>query len=177
MFASGRSKQKSLDRPLIEVSLLASAFHVKPLGKGDFQSMNRESVVKVKQNRLRQLAEVSRSFAAWELGDGKNAVISFSGGKDLVVLFDLLRDFGLKCVLIDTRLEFTETYDFIRQLKTAGWPIDVAKTANSFFTLCNHHGFPEHGNRWCCKTQKFEPSKDYIKANLGDEDILVFSGE
>lgn len=112
-----------------------------------------------------------------ELESNQNAIISFSSGKDSVVLAHLLEEYGLKKVFINTIIEFPETYRFIEALRKKGWNIDCAKADQSFFKLLPKKGYPARRNRWCCKTQKFNPFERYIKEHFEQEKILVFGAE
>lgn len=172
-----RRKVVVLDKPILELKLLKDDIHVKPLIKGKIQGMSIESITTANENRINRLVSVARAFAEWELNDCKNAVISFSGGKDSVVLSHILAPFNLRKVFIDTTIEFPETYLFIRELNNKGWAIDITKASRSFFTLLKEKGYPSYKNRWCCKTQKLYPFATYIKRKFGDEEIKVFSAE
>jgi 3'-phosphoadenosine 5'-phosphosulfate sulfotransferase (PAPS reductase)/FAD synthetase len=74
-----------------------------------------------------------RRFAEFELERNDNALISFRGGKDSVVLSHILKPFKLKNVFIDTSVEFPETYRFIDKLKNDELDIEVVKAPYSFF--------------------------------------------
>lgn len=172
-----RRKIVTLDRPLLEVKLGKNDIYLTPLVEGEVEGMTMGSLVCANSTRIARLSEVTKAFAEWELRANKNAIILFSGGKDSGVLADLLGDFKLKMVFVDTRLEFPETYRFIGELKRREWQIDIAKAQSSFFLLCNYNGYPGHGNRWCCKTQKFEPIARYLNEKYHDTNVLCFSGE
>lgn len=172
-----RRKIITLDYPLAQVQLVKNDIVVTPLVKGEIEGMETKDFIDINSVRLHKLTETTRGFAQWELQHSKNANISFSGGKDSIVLADILAEFNLRKVFIDTRLEFPETYDFIRNDAGNGTPIDVARAKSSFFSLCKQKGFPKHGYRWCCKTQKFEPFAEYLDEKYGSEEVSVFSGE
>ncbi|OGO03737.1 MAG: hypothetical protein A2Y60_07460 [Chloroflexi bacterium RBG_13_54_9] len=172
-----RKKVITLDCPLAEVKLVRNEIVVTPLVKGIVKGMEVQSFLDVNNSHLDRLTEITKAFAVWELEHSKNAVISFSGGKDSVVLADILAEFELTKVFIDTRLEFPETYAFIRNSSGNGAMLDVARAESSFFRLCKQNGFPKHGHRWCCKTQKFEPFAGYLNGKYGGEQVSVFSGE
>jgi len=164
-----------LDRPIAELKLKKNEIHVKPLVEGEINGMDEESICRVNADRIVRLSNVVKNFASDVLEEYENVIISFSGGKDSTVLAHLLNEFNLKSVFIDTRIEFPETYRFIKELKAKGWDIDWIKTKNNFFELCRRKGYPSYGNRWCCKTQKFEPFDEYLQQFNGD--VLVFSAE
>jgi 3'-phosphoadenosine 5'-phosphosulfate sulfotransferase (PAPS reductase)/FAD synthetase/NifU-like protein involved in Fe-S cluster formation len=172
-----RKKVVTLDFPLAEVQLVKNGMVVTPLVKGEVKGMELKALIDINSSRLHRLTEVTKAFAKWELQHSKNAVISFSGGKDSTVLADILAEFELTKVFIDTRLEFPETYAFIRNGVGNGTVIDIAKAKSNFFSLCKQKGFPKHGYRWCCKTQKFEPFAQYLSEKYGTEEVYVFSGE
>ena len=167
----------ALDKPLVQIRVKKGEVNITSLASGEVEGMNPSSLLEANSERLNKLVRVSKSFAAQELEKNKNAVISFSGGKDSLVLAHLLEDYGLKNVLIDTTIEFPETYRFIEKLKNKGWDIEVARAEKSFFKLLPQKGYPERRNRWCCKTQKFEPFENYLKQHFGDTEVLVFGGE
>ncbi len=172
-----RRKIITLDFPLAEVKLIKKELVVTPLVKGEVAGMELESFVDINSPRIDRLTTVTRAFALWELQHSKNAVISFSGGKDSIVLADILDNFHLDKVFIDTRLEFPETYAFIRNNGGNGDVINIARAQSTFFSLCKEKGFPKHGYRWCCKTQKFAPFAQYLNEKYGTEDVSVFTGE
>jgi len=173
-----RRKVITLDYPLAQVQLVKNEVVVTPLVKGEIQGMDTQSLVDINQEHLDKLTQVTKAFAAWELEHSRNAVVSFSGGKDSVVLADILAEFRLTKVFIDTRLEFPETYAFIHGTgDNNSSRLDVARAESSFFSLCQEKGFPRHGYRWCCKTQKFAPFARYLNEHFGDEQVSVFSGE
>lgn len=172
-----RKKIITLDFPVAEVQLIKKQIVVTPLVRGEIEGMNQEAFVAVNNARLDRFIEVAKGFSEYELQNSKNAIISFSGGKDSVVLADILAEFKLLKVFIDTRLEFPETYAFIHNSEGNGTTIDTARADSSFFSLCKQKGFPKHGYRWCCKTQKFEPFARYLAEKYGTEQVSVFTGE
>lgn len=172
-----RKKVITLDYPLAEVQLVKNEIIVTPLVRGEVKGMELKAFVNINSARLDRLIQVTKAFSQWELEHSRNAIISFSGGKDSIVLADILAEFKLTKVFIDTRLEFPETYAFIRSGAGNNATIDIARAKSNFFSLCKEKGFPKHGHRWCCKTQKFEPFAQYLSEKYGTEDVSVFSGE
>jgi 3'-phosphoadenosine 5'-phosphosulfate sulfotransferase (PAPS reductase)/FAD synthetase len=167
----------ALDKPLVEIKVKKDGVDYVPLVKGEVMGMDPDALWDANSYRLDRLTTVSKSFAKQELRSNKNALILFSGGKDSVVLSHLLQEHKLKKLFIDTGMEFPEVYAFIKVLKKQGWDIDTAKANTSFFELLPSMGYPQYGNRWCCKTQKFEPSQKYIQEHFGEEVVLVFDAE
>jgi 3'-phosphoadenosine 5'-phosphosulfate sulfotransferase (PAPS reductase)/FAD synthetase len=172
-----RRKVVFLEKPILELRLLKDQLHVKPYTKGEISGMDIESLIAVNEKRMERLVSVSRSFAEFELGKNDNALISFSGGKDSVVLSHILKPFKLKNVFVDTGIEFPETYRFIERLKSDALDIEVVRAPHSFFSLLKEKGFPSYNNRWCCKTQKLHPFASYITKQFGNQEVKVFSAE
>jgi 3'-phosphoadenosine 5'-phosphosulfate sulfotransferase (PAPS reductase)/FAD synthetase len=167
----------ALDKPLVEIKVKKDGVEFMPLVKGEVVGMDHASLWDANSYRLNRLTMVSKSFAAQELRTNNNAIMLFSAGKDSMVLAHLLHEHRLKKVFIDTGIEFPENYSFINTLKEKGWDIDIAKAETSFFTLLPMMSYPQYGNRWCCKTQKFGPSEKYIKEHFGQDEVLVFDAE
>lgn len=172
-----RRKVVVLDKPLLEFKVIKSQLRIKSYTHGTFSGMKPSSLYDTNKNRMERLVKTAKSFSEIELEKTHNAIISFSGGKDSVALAHLLKDYGLKNVFIDTRIEFPETYRFVNELENKGWDIDIARAQANFFSLCKEKGYPKYKNRWCCKTQKFEPFSQYLEEKFGDEEVLVFTGE
>lgn len=172
-----RRKVVTRDFPIAEVQLKKDALEVTSLIKRPIDGLDVQTFIKANEPHMQKISRVTRDFAEWELKHSKNAVVSFSGGKDSVVLSHVLSPFHLQRVFIDTRLEFPETYDMIRRNNNNGNKIDVARAESNFFMLCKDKGFPGTGNRWCCKTQKFAPFTKYLEEKFDGQDVSVFSGE
>ena len=169
-----RRKVIFLDKPLLEFRLLKDGVQIKTFVNGNIDGMEPKNLVNANMDRLNRLIQVSREFSDYEFNEnGYPSVISFSGGKDSVVLAHLLRKYNIKRVFIDTRIEFPETYKFIKRLGS----VDIAKAEKGFFVLCKEKGFPTYQNRWCCKTQKFEPFNNYLEDRYNGEPVLVYTGQ
>jgi len=100
-------------------------------------------------NALVQLTEIK----------GKNNYVSFSGGKDSLVVLDLAIRVGIsKVVFCDTTLEFDETIDYIDKIESFyGIKIERIKAPKKFFDLVENICIPSRKCRWCCKVFKFGP--------------------
>lgn len=179
MFSDRMYRRKVITRdfPVAEVQLKKNDLEVTSLIKRPVSGLDIQSFVIANRPHIDKLTRVTKDFAEWELRHSKNAIISFSGGKDSVVLAHILSDFNLQRVFIDTRLEFPETYSLINRNNNNGNRIDIAKSESNFFNLCKEKGFPKTGNRWCCKTQKFAPFTKYLEEKFDHQEVSVFSGE
>ncbi|MBP1928933.1 phosphoadenosine phosphosulfate reductase [Methanolinea mesophila] len=118
----------------------------------------------------------------------KNSVdaiaVSFSGGKDSVVLSDLVRrsinpkDFFL--IFADTTLESQYTYNFIQQYmhENSNIKFITAKFYKSQIDTWQKFGPPSRINRWCHTVYKIAPIRKKIKEVIGIENpkVLIFDG-
>lgn len=99
----------------------------------------------------------------------ENTVLSFSGGKDSLVVLDLALKTNIdKIVFSNTTVEFDETIEYINTVEEFyGIKIDTLEPPKEFFELVNELGFPSRRLRWCCKVIKFGPLGEYaIKNNV-----------
>lgn len=101
-----------------------------------------------------------------------NVAVSFSGGKDSLVVLDLAERVGIKrAVFCDTTIEFDETVEYVRQIRNYyNIKIDIVKPPISFFEMIQHVGIPSRKLRWCCEVFKFAPLANYARKN----DIFAF---
>lgn len=173
-----RRKIVFLDKILLEFKFLKDGFHVTPHVKGKIKGIEKQNLIKVNQDRLKKLIETSKAFSSYEHNEnGYKSIISFSGGKDSIALAHLLREHKMKKVFIDTRIEFPETYSYLKKFSNNGGKLEIVKAENSFFSLCKEKGYPSRKDRWCCKTQKFKPFNDYLNENYDEEYVRVFTGQ
>lgn len=93
--------------------------------------------------------------------------VSFSGGKDSLVVLDLvqasLKQRELKAFFLNTGIEFPETVEFVRNFcREREIPLREANAGSSFWDQVGKFGPPAKDFRWCCKVCKL--------ANAGDLD-------
>ena len=99
--------------------------------------------------------------------------VSFSGGKDSLVAFDLtkaaLKQREFKAFFLNTGIEFPETVDFVRKFcNENGVPYEEMDAGAAFWTNVEKFGPPAKDFRWCCKVCKLasagslEKEKDSI---------------
>ncbi len=106
--------------------------------------------------------ELSEAFNAYELP----ITVSFSGGKDSLVVLDLVssirKDFT--AIFIDTGLEHPATRDYARRHASAtGVPLLTADAGSAFDDNFGAFGPPAKDFRWCCKVCKLAPASELIE--------------
>ncbi len=92
--------------------------------------------------------------------------VSFSGGKDSLVVLDLVssirKDFT--AIFVDTGLEHPATRDYVcRQVSTVGAPLLTAAAGDAFDENFGAFGPPAKDFRWCCKVCKLAPASELIE--------------
>ena len=87
---------------------------------------------------------VKKIYNTWKAYEGRVDIfyVAFSGGKDSIVLFDLVRralpHSTFKVLFGDTGMEFPDTYDIVREIKQ--FCDDEKIEFISLFTVCNRVG-------------------------------------
>ena len=92
--------------------------------------------------------------------------VSFSGGKDSLVVLDLVssirKDFT--AIFVDTGLEHPATRDYVRRHASAvGVPLLTAAAGDAFDENFGAFGPPAKDFRWCCKVCKLAPASELIE--------------
>lgn len=102
--------------------------------------------------------------------------VSFSGGKDSLVVLDLVRsvtnDFAT--VFIDTGLEHPSTREYVRMFAgSQGLRLMVAEAEDAFDENMPAFGPPAKDFRWCCKVCKLAPAAKLIEERFPGGTLTV----
>lgn len=107
--------------------------------------------------------------------------VAFSGGKDSIVLLDLVKKALPKdefvVVFGDTQMEFPDTYDVVKEIelqcKSENIKFYQAKSHMDVYESWEEFAPPSRVLRWCCSVHKSTPQILKLREVLGKED---FSG-
>jgi phosphoadenosine phosphosulfate reductase len=97
-------------------------------------------------------------------------VVSFSGGKDSLVVMDMMAKKGInEAVYVYSDLEFDQTLKYVESLQDI-YDIDIIKSKISFFDIIKKRKLclPSRQIKWCCKVFKFVPLAIYAKKHKID---------
>ena len=102
--------------------------------------------------------------------------VSFSGGKDSLVVLDLVasmtKDFTT--IFIDTGLEHPQTRDYVKTLaKERGLRLLVAPAGDAFDDNFAAFGPPAKDFRWCCKVCKLAPASKLMEEEFPKGTLTV----
>jgi phosphoadenosine phosphosulfate reductase len=143
------------------------------------KSDNWKKIVSANKTRLLKIENEAIAFIRRTVADHKNkeAVVSFSGGKDSAVTAYLVKKALGKAKLIfsNTTIDFPETVKFTKDF-AAKLDLELVELVppRRFFELCEEMGPPSRMMRWCCFTQKSTPINSYYsKLN---KQFLSFDG-
>ncbi len=104
--------------------------------------------------------------------------VSFSGGKDSLVVLDLtlsaLRNRDVKAFFLNTGIEFPETLEFVHEYcADANIELIEKQAGNSFWENVDSFGPPAKDFRWCCKICKLAPANEAIEQCLENAPICL----
>lgn len=110
--------------------------------------------------------------------NGLPVTVSFSGGKDSLVVFDLVQSLtdDFTAIFIDTGLEHPLTREYVeRFVADRGARLLEAQAGNAFDKNLPVFGPPAKDFRWCCKVCKLAPVTSLIEEKY-PEGVLTVEG-
>jgi len=152
--------------------------------------VNIEKMLKKNADFLQVLEQetVKKIYDVWKRYKGKLDVfhVAFSGGKDSIVLLDLVKKALPKdefvVVFGDTQMEFPDTYDVVdkveAQCQAEGIRFYRAKSHMEVLESWRQFAPPSRVLRWCCSVHKSTPQVIKLREVLGKSDYsgLAFVG-
>ena len=110
-----------------------------------------------------KIAHTQRKIAEWYEFYHGNVYVSFSGGKDSLVLLHLARSMfpDIEAVFSDTGLEFPEIRDFVKTIENVTW----VKPKLSFKQVLEKYGYPVISKEQACYIDQYRNTKsEYLKS-------------
>ena len=113
---------------------------------------------------------------------GRIPIVSFSGGKDSLVVSSLvrkaLRTENVSHMFVNTTIEYPDTLDYVSNFKRDNKDVPLYETSSShtFFEMCKLLGPPSRINAWCCSVFKAAPITSCINRINGHKGIISFEG-
>ncbi|AKJ37687.1 phosphoadenosine phosphosulfate reductase domain-containing protein [Methanosarcina barkeri] len=111
--------------------------------------------------------------------------VSFSGGKDSLVVLDLarasLKQRELKAFFLNTGIEFPETVEFVRNFcREREISLIEANAGSTFWEQVGKFGPPAKDFRWCCKVCKLASAGDFdtqkeASSRKGNSDVAYLT--
>lgn len=154
-----------------------SPLRLEPIDIEEMVNRNRTKMAALIQNTVEEIYSQYNEY--------KNKVdityVAFSGGKDSIVLLDLVQktlpNDAFKVIFSDTTMEISDTYKAVDRAKKR-WP------KLDFFTAKSHldaketwrlFAPPAKINRWCCSVHKSVPSLLLLRNIVGSHKMKAFA--
>ena len=143
-----------------------------------FTEANQSRMYQIETEAMNYIKKVSNEYKDDEM------FISFSGGKDSTVTFDIvnrtLSDRNVISIFGNTTLEFNYTYDYVKRFKEKNPKMLLLEAKNKeddFYEIVDTIGPPSQVMSWCCTFFKTGPISDRIDRLFKRKNkILSFQG-
>ncbi len=127
-----------------------------------------KDILEINEEELESMYSKSIKFlkSVFEKYRNRKVVVSYSGGKDSLVVLDLVNDILKDYYVIfnDTTLELPDTYKNIFEVANRyGIDIIIARARTNFFKILKSLLLPSRDFRYCCKMLKLAPISQTLK--------------
>lgn len=145
------------------------------------------SFVKYNKDRFLEIELEAHEYIKDVYEDNRDRIslVSFSGGKDSIVVSDIVRQAltmnDILHIFGDTTLEMDETINFVEEFKKGNprIPFIIAKSDKDFNNLCEEIGPPTRIRSWCCSVFKSGPIAqvfNFVNHDKTQQKFLTFYG-
>ncbi|HEC96446.1 MAG TPA: phosphoadenosine phosphosulfate reductase [Euryarchaeota archaeon] len=141
--------------------------------------LDMDKILSANKEYLLSNVMVSKNFLK-SLGKPDIVLVSFSGGKDSLVVLHMAIDYYgsqvVRGIYVDTGVDFPATRKYVEEITDRlGVGIDIVRADVDI--LINHRGLPTKKNRWCTlrKTKAFKKKLEEYKRKY--DKILVIVGD
>jgi len=137
---------------------------------------NRSILDKREQEAISFVRDIAKLHA------DRRPVVSFSGGKDsLVVSYIVRKALGSKSILhmfSNTTTEYPDTLEYIKQFRKSNGGIPFYENSSdcSFLEMCKLIGPPSRIHAWCCSVFKSAPIASMVNQIKRKHGIISFEG-
>lgn len=140
-----------------------------------------ENAIEGNSESLKKIENEAINFINKHKDQDKKKVVSYSGGKDSLVVLELVNrsEVHYEIIFINTKLEFPETLDNIQKISQyySKEVIEESPTNWDFWERFINYGPPARDSRWCCKSAKLTPVNTILdKMSDGQSKIISFIG-
>lgn len=133
---------------------------------------------KEQRNRVRKEIDIPKDDIVKILRNFRPFLL-FSGGKDSLSTLHYVkringnRKNGITVLHADTTAGLPKIRRYVRRVcKRFELDVNFVKPKEDFFSLAKKWGIPSPKSRWCCKTLKIRPIRDYLKSVDGPKVVI-----
>lgn len=164
-----------------EIKIYEENLNIEPVNLNKMIEKNKMIMDGLIQNTLEF---IYKTFVQYKKKNIDVFYVAFSGGKDSIVLVDLVQRAlphnEFKIIFGDTTMEISDTYKAVEKAKERWSDLEfyTAKSHMESTETWNSFGPPSRTQRWCCSVHKSAPSLLKLREITGKNDLraLAFDG-
>ena len=181
IFAGGKAKMSA--REMLAGNRHGSAVKVRWILPEDYEYRPQkqrtwDEVVEANRGVIERRVQKAIDFVKEQVEryNGKNILVSYSGGKDSLVTLSLAIEAGIEpeMFFINTGIELPETVENVLEVaEHFSLNLTVADAGDAFWRALDYFGPPGKDHRWCCKTCKLGPTSQAINNDFGGDALSL----